>query len=76
MAVAAALWDVSDPANEGHDALDRRLAPLWDVVTVQFRAAPPPNVTVQSFCEGWVARSHGQLAELRTAFADRGIACP
>ena len=76
MAVAASLWDVSDPANEPFDALDRRIAPLWDVVNVQFRAARPPEVTVRSFCDGWVARGHGQLAELRAVFADRGISCP
>jgi hypothetical protein len=76
MAVAASLWDVSDPANEGFDALDRRRAPLWDVINVQFRAVLPREVTVQSFCEGWVARGHGQLAELRAIFADRGITCP
>jgi hypothetical protein len=76
MAVAASLWDVSDPANEPHDGLDRRRAQLWDVINVHFRAVLPPDVTVQSFCEGWVARGHGQLAELRAAFADRGINCP
>jgi hypothetical protein len=76
MAVAAALWDVSDPANEAHDALDRRHVQLWDVVSGQFRAVRQPDVTVQSFCNGWVARGHGQLAELRAVFADRGISCP
>jgi hypothetical protein len=76
MAVAASLWDVSDPANEAHDGLDRRRAQLWDVINVHFRQARPVDVTVQSFCDGWVARNHGQLAELRAAFADRGISCP
>jgi hypothetical protein len=76
MAVAASLWDVSDPANEPHDALDRRRAQIWDVVNVQFRQVRPADVTVRSFCEGWVARGHGQLAELRAVFADRGIDCP
>lgn len=76
IAVAAALWDVSDPADEPHDALDRRTAPLWDVVNVHFRQARPPDVTVSTFCQGWVARGHGQLAELRDVFAHRAIDCP
>lgn len=76
MAVAAALWDVSDPANEPHDALDRRTASLWDVVNGHFRQARPAEVTVQTFCAGWAARGHGQAAELQAAFAHRRISCP
>jgi hypothetical protein len=76
MAVAAALWDVSDPANEAHDALDRRTAPLWDVVNGHFRQTRPAEVTVQTFCAGWAARGHGQAAELQAAFAHRRISCP
>jgi hypothetical protein len=76
LAVAAALWDVSDPANEPHDALDRRVSQLWDVVNGHFRQVRPVEVTVQTFCSGWLARGHGQAAELRAVFADRGIACP
>jgi hypothetical protein len=76
MAVAAALWDVSDPANEPHDRLDRRAAALWDVVNGHFRQVRPAEVTVQTFCSGWSARGHGQAAELQAVFADRGISCP
>jgi hypothetical protein len=76
LAVAASLWDVSDPANEPHDALDRRRSQVWDVVTTYFRQARPVDITVRSFCDGWVARSHGQLAELGAVFRDRAISCP
>jgi hypothetical protein len=76
MAVAAALWDVSDAANEPHDGLDRRVAPLWDVVNGHFRQARPAQVTVQTFCAGWAARGHGQAAELQAVFRNRGISCP
>lgn len=76
LAVAASLWDVSDPANEPHDGLDLRRAQLWDVVNGHFRQVRPTEVTVQTFCQGWVARGHGQLAELGAVFRDRGIDCP
>lgn len=76
IAVAASLWDVGDPANEPHDAMDRRTAPLWDVVNVHIRQLRPADVTVNTFCQGWVARGHGQLAELREVFAHRAIDCP
>lgn len=76
IAIAASLWDVSDAANEPHDALDRRTGPLWDVVNGHFRQVRPPEVTVGTFCQGWIARGHGEQAELRAAFAHRGIDCP
>lgn len=31
-AVAASLWDMFDPANEGHDAMAEGLGPIWSVV--------------------------------------------
>jgi hypothetical protein len=76
LAISAVLWDIGDPANEPHDALDRRQAQMWDVMNGHFRATRPADVTMATFCSGWVARAHGQLAELQAVAQHRGISCP
>jgi hypothetical protein len=75
LAVAAILWDITDPANEPFDSMAGQRGPMWDVVGTHLPAARPDS-TLSAFCSGWQARGHGQLGPLGALFANRGASCP
>jgi hypothetical protein len=75
IAVGAILWDVSDPANEPHDRMDRKRTKLWEVTSSYFRERRPDS-TLDAFCEGWISRGLGETSALSAIFKDRGASCP
>ncbi len=75
VAIEAILWDISDPANEAHDALSGMESQIWDVLRKVFHDQKP-STNIHTFCAGWFARGHGQTSAIQAIFAHRGIACP
>ena len=75
IAVGAILWDVSDPANEGHDRINRKRSKLWEVASVYFRQERP-DTTIDTFCDGWIALGLGETSALGAIFRNRDVSCP
>jgi hypothetical protein len=75
VAIGAILWDISDPANESFDQMNKKRSKLWDVTHGYFQERHP-NATLDAFCEGWLARGLGETSALSAIFSDRGASCP
>ncbi len=75
LAVAAALWDITDgPASDDaspafdDDPLQRPIEDVWSVLTVVLRNLANAPVTVERFWDGWFAQGKGAPAEIANIF--------
>jgi parallel beta-helix repeat protein len=74
LAVAAALWDITDAAGSDDaspgvddDPLQRTIDDVWSVLT-GLRSLTTAPITVERFWDTWFSQSKGNAAEMNTTF--------
>jgi hypothetical protein len=80
LAVNMVLWDIADgegtqDASPGSDddpmGIPDAASRFWDVLTNYLPLPTVSSISIEDFWDGWFARGHGFLAEMRQVFAAR-----
>ncbi|MBI3857515.1 MAG: PKD domain-containing protein, partial [Planctomycetes bacterium] len=71
LAVAASLWDITDPTNEAFDTLSGNEAEVWRSVNVRIPART--NITLEDFTAGLALEAPGIMAAVTGSELNPGI---